>query len=66
VTLALLILWNTTWFKKQELLKLIPIPLVRVVWGRWLQLFLSEIQASVAEAENSLNNTKSILLVTYW
>jgi MFS superfamily sulfate permease-like transporter len=33
VALTLLILWNTTWLKKQKLLKLIPGPLVAVVWG---------------------------------
>jgi MFS superfamily sulfate permease-like transporter len=33
VALVLLILWSTTWFKKQKLLKLIPGPLVAVVWG---------------------------------
>ena len=33
VALLLLILWSTSWFKKQKLLKLIPGPLVAVVWG---------------------------------
>ncbi|MDD5321350.1 MAG: SulP family inorganic anion transporter [Methylococcales bacterium] len=33
VALLLLILWGTPWFKKQRLLKLIPGPLVAVVWG---------------------------------
>ncbi|MDI1230066.1 MAG: SulP family inorganic anion transporter [Methylobacter sp.] len=33
VALLLLILWSTAWFKKQKLLKLIPGPLVAVVWG---------------------------------
>ncbi|MFA6051926.1 MAG: SulP family inorganic anion transporter [Methylobacter sp.] len=33
VALLLLILWNTAWFKKQKLLKLIPGPLAAVVWG---------------------------------
>ncbi|MGZ8947377.1 MAG: SulP family inorganic anion transporter [Methylococcaceae bacterium] len=33
VALSLLILWSTAWFKKQKLLKLIPGPLVAVVWG---------------------------------
>ena len=33
VALLLLILWGTAWFKKQKLLKLIPGPLVAVVWG---------------------------------
>ena len=33
VAVLLLILWSTTWFKKQKLLKLIPGPLVAVVWG---------------------------------
>ena len=33
VALLLLILWGTSWFKKQKWLKLIPGPLVAVVWG---------------------------------
>jgi len=33
VALLLLILWGTAWFKKQKLLKLIPGPLVAVIWG---------------------------------
>ena len=33
VALLLLILWSTSWFKKQKWLKLIPGPLVAVVWG---------------------------------
>ncbi|TRW90270.1 SulP family inorganic anion transporter [Candidatus Methylobacter oryzae] len=33
VALLLLILWGTPWFKKQKLLKLIPGPLVAVLWG---------------------------------
>jgi MFS superfamily sulfate permease-like transporter len=33
VALLLLILWSTTWFKKQKWLTLIPGPLVAVVWG---------------------------------
>ncbi|MFI3185527.1 MAG: SulP family inorganic anion transporter [Methylococcaceae bacterium] len=33
VALLLLILWSTPWFKKQIWLKLIPGPLVVVVWG---------------------------------
>jgi MFS superfamily sulfate permease-like transporter len=33
VALLLLILWSTAWFKKQKWLKLIPGPLVAVVWG---------------------------------
>lgn len=33
VALLLLMLWNINWFKKQKLLKLIPGPLVAVVWG---------------------------------
>ncbi len=33
VALLLLILWGTAWFKKQKWLKLIPGPLVAVVWG---------------------------------
>lgn len=33
VALLLLILWSTSWLKKQRLLKLIPGPLVAVVWG---------------------------------
>lgn len=31
--LLLLILWGTAWFKKQSFLKLIPGPLVAVLWG---------------------------------
>ncbi len=33
VALVVLILWGTAWFKKQKLLKLIPGPLMAVVWG---------------------------------
>ncbi|TAN65397.1 MAG: SulP family inorganic anion transporter [Methylobacter sp.] len=33
VALLLLILWGTPWFKKQKLLKLIPGPLIAVLWG---------------------------------
>ena len=33
VALVLLILWNTSWFKQQKFLKLIPGPLVAVIWG---------------------------------
>jgi MFS superfamily sulfate permease-like transporter len=33
VALLLMILWGTAWFKKQKLLKLIPGPLVAVLWG---------------------------------
>lgn len=33
VALLLLILWSTSWLKKQQWLKLIPGPLVAVVWG---------------------------------
>ncbi|MEE7624595.1 SulP family inorganic anion transporter [Methylobacter sp. Wu8] len=33
VALLLLILWSMPWFKKQKLLKLIPGPLVVVLWG---------------------------------
>lgn len=33
VALLLMILWATPWFKKQKLLKLIPGPLVAVIWG---------------------------------
>jgi MFS superfamily sulfate permease-like transporter len=39
VALLLLMLWGTTWFKKQKLLKLIPGPLVAVVWGVGYNLF---------------------------
>jgi MFS superfamily sulfate permease-like transporter len=33
VALLLLMLWSTAWFKQQKWLKLIPGPLVAVVWG---------------------------------
>jgi MFS superfamily sulfate permease-like transporter len=33
VAVLLLILWGTPWFKKQKLLKLIPGPLIAVLWG---------------------------------
>ena len=33
VTLMILILWETRFFKRQKLLKLIPGPLVAVIWG---------------------------------
>jgi MFS superfamily sulfate permease-like transporter len=33
VALLLLMLWSTAWFKTQILLKLIPGPLVAVIWG---------------------------------
>lgn len=33
VALLLLILWGTSWFKQQKLLKLIPGPLIVVLWG---------------------------------
>ncbi|MFI3186759.1 MAG: SulP family inorganic anion transporter [Methylococcaceae bacterium] len=33
VALLLLILWGTPWIKKQKLLKLIPGPLIAVLWG---------------------------------
>ncbi|MEI7994440.1 MAG: SulP family inorganic anion transporter [Methylococcaceae bacterium] len=33
VAIILLALWSTAWFKKQKWLKLIPGPLVSVVWG---------------------------------
>ena len=33
IALLLLILWGTPWFKKQKLLKLIPGPLIAVLWG---------------------------------
>jgi len=39
VALLLLILWNTAWFKKQKFLKLIPGPLVAVVWGVGYNVF---------------------------
>jgi MFS superfamily sulfate permease-like transporter len=39
VALLLLILWSTAWFKKQKWLKLIPGPLVAVVWGVGYNVF---------------------------
>ncbi len=33
VAVLLLMLWGTTWFKKQKMLKLIPGALVAVIWG---------------------------------
>ncbi len=33
VALLLLIIWSTAWLKKQKLLKLIPGPLIAVLWG---------------------------------
>ncbi len=39
VGLLILILWELPWFKKQALLKLIPGPLVAVLWGVGFNLF---------------------------
>jgi MFS superfamily sulfate permease-like transporter len=39
VALLLLILWSTAWFKKQRWLKLLPGPLVAVVWGIGYNVF---------------------------
>ncbi len=42
VALLLLILWNTAWFKKQAFLKLMPGPLVAVLWGIGYNLFAKQ------------------------
>jgi len=46
VALLLLVLWGTAWFKKQKLLKLIPGPLIAVLWG----VGYNQIAAQVAPA----------------
>jgi MFS superfamily sulfate permease-like transporter len=42
VGLLILIAWELPWFKKQALLKLIPGPLVTVVWGVCFNLFAAQ------------------------
>jgi MFS superfamily sulfate permease-like transporter len=42
VGLLILIVWELPWFKKQTLLKLIPGPLVTVIWGVCFNLFAAK------------------------
>ena len=48
VALLLLILWGTAWFKRQKLLKLIPGPLVAVLWGVSYNMFTRQFAADWA------------------
>jgi MFS superfamily sulfate permease-like transporter len=54
VALLLLITWEIPWFKKQSLLKLIPGPLVAVVWGVSYNLAATQVAPAWAVSEKHL------------
>ena len=54
VALLLLIIWETPLFKKQPLLKLIPGPLVAVIWGVGYNLFTTRFTPAWAVSEKHL------------
>lgn len=56
VALLLLILWNTAWFKKQKLLKLVPGPLVAVLWGIGYNFFSQQFVPALAVSNEHLVN----------
>lgn len=56
VALLLLMLWSTPWFKKQNWLKLIPGPLVAVIWGVAYNGFTSQFAPNWAVRSEHLVN----------
>ncbi len=54
VALLLLILWGTPWFKKQKLLKLIPGPLIAVLWGVGYNLTAAQLAPAWAVSSEHL------------
>jgi len=54
VALLLLILWGTPWFKKQKLLKLIPGPLIAVLWGVGYNLTAAQLAPTWAVSSEHL------------
>ncbi len=56
VGLLILIVWGLPWFKKQALLKLIPGPLVTVVWGVGFNLFAAKYAPEWQVTSNHLVN----------
>ncbi|UOA07694.1 SulP family inorganic anion transporter [Methylobacter sp. S3L5C] len=54
VAILLLMLWGTTWFKKQKLLKLIPGALVAVIWGVSYNLLALRFSPEWAVSSNHL------------
>ncbi len=54
VALLLLILWGTPWFKQQKLLKLVPGPLIAVLWGVGYNLIATQIAPDWAVSSKHL------------
>ncbi|MEQ1528656.1 MAG: SulP family inorganic anion transporter [Methylococcales bacterium] len=60
VALLLLILWNSAWIKKQKLLRLIPGPLVAVLWGIGYNLIAKQFAPNWALNGDHLVNLPTI------
>jgi len=54
VALLILIIWETSWFKKQRLLKLVPGPLIAVLWGVGYNLAAARLAPAWAVSEKHL------------